>query len=217
MTDAKRTRRRRVRVRNTSPADLEAIVELSSHVYPASPSWSVTQLESHIAIFPEGQFVALHPDTDAVIGMAASLIVAWEEYDLEDTWRDFTDGGWFTNHDPANGRTLYGAEVMVDPRVQRRGVGTALYSAREALVLEKGLLRIRAGARLAGYHKVAERMSAREYVFAVERGELRDPTLSFQLARGFTVIGVVSGYLRFDPESLGWAAVIEWRNPQLVR
>jgi len=51
----------------------------------------------------------------------------------------------------------------------------------------------------------------------VERGELRDPTLSFQLARGFTVIGVVSGYLRFDPESLGWAAVIEWRNPQLVR
>ena len=44
-------------------------------------------------------------------------------------------------------------------------------------------------------------------------GARRDPTLSFQLARGFRVIGVVGGYLRFDPESLGKAAVIERVNP----
>jgi hypothetical protein len=27
------------------------------------------------------------------------------------------------------------------------------------------------------------------------------------------VLAVVSGYLRHDPESLGFAAVIEWLNP----
>jgi len=45
------------------------------------------------------------------------------------------------------------------------------------------------------------------------RGTIRDATLSFQLKQGFTVLGVVANYLAHDPESLGWAAVIEWRNP----
>jgi hypothetical protein len=30
------------------------------------------------------------------------------------------------------------------------------------------------------------------------------------------VIAVVSGYLRYDPESLGFAAVIEWLNPAVA-
>jgi hypothetical protein len=76
-----------------------------------------------------------------------------------------------------------------------------------------GLRRIRAGARLRGYHAHADRLTAEEYVARVVRGEIHDPTLSFQLKRGFKVIAVVSGYLRHDPESLGHAAVIEWINP----
>jgi hypothetical protein len=47
------------------------------------------------------------------------------------------------------------------------------------------------------------------------QGELSDPTLSFQLRRGFRVLATVSGYLRHDPESLGYAAVIEWLNPEV--
>jgi hypothetical protein len=31
------------------------------------------------------------------------------------------------------------------------------------------------------------------------------------------VIGVISGYLRHDPESLGYAAVIEWVNHDVAR
>jgi hypothetical protein len=38
--------------------------------------------------------------------------------------------------------------------------------------------------------------------------------LSFHLGQGFHVLGVVSGYLRHDPESLGYAVVIEWLNPE---
>jgi GNAT superfamily N-acetyltransferase len=145
--------------------------------------------------------------------MAASLIVLWDDYSITTTWRDFTDAGRFTNHDPARGRTLYGAEVMVHPRRQGMGIGTQLYAARAALVRRLGLLRIRAGARLRGYHRHAATLSPEAYVARVVRGELRDPTLSFQLRQGFHVLAVVSGYLRYDPESGGNAAVIEWLNP----
>ncbi len=114
------------------------------------------------------------------------------------------------------GRTLYGAEVMVHPEIRGSGIGGKLYDARRALAERLGLLRIRAGARLRGYHRYAERMDAREYVRRVVRGSYRDPTLSFQIHRGFHVLAVVSGYLRHDPESLGWAAVIEWLNPAVA-
>jgi GNAT superfamily N-acetyltransferase len=167
-------------------------------------------------VFPEGQLVAVDAATERIVGMAASLVVLWDDYAIEGSWRDFTDAGMFTNHDPLRGHTLYGAEVMVDPVCQGRGVGTLLYGARRDLARRLGLWRIRAGARLREYHRHAAALSAEEYVARVVRGELGDATLSFQLRRGFRVIAVIPHYLRHDPESLGYAAVIEWLNPDAV-
>jgi hypothetical protein len=59
-------------------------------------------------------------------------------------------------------------------------------------------------------------MSAEDYVTGVVNGTVSDPTLSFQLAEGFKVLGVVKHYLASDPESLGYAAVIEWLNPRMA-
>lgn len=210
------TRRPGVRVRQSTTADIPDVIALTRAVYPASPPWTERQLASHQAVFPEGQFVAVDDTTGRVLGMAASLIVLWDDYDLRASWRDFTDLGMFTNHDAERGRTLYGAEIMVHPEQQGRGVGRALYEARRALVERLGLLRIRAGARLRGYADVAGRMTAEEYAERVVRAEICDPTLTFQLRRGFHVLDVVAGYLRHDPESLGYAAVIEWLNPQVA-
>jgi GNAT superfamily N-acetyltransferase len=197
-------------IRNTLPQDFAGISEMTREVYAASMPWNEEQLTSHLQVFPEGQFVAVEPDSQVVFGMAASLIVLWNDYDMKASWRDFTDHGMFTNHDPAQGRTLYGAEVMVRPSMQGKGIGKKLYEARRELVERLGLLRIRAGARLRGYHRYADQMNEEEYTIKVIKGELSDPTLSFQLKRGFHVIAVVSNYLRHDPESLGHAAVIEW-------
>jgi GNAT superfamily N-acetyltransferase len=200
-------------VRCTRPEDFAGIITLCGDVYPGVPGWTAELLASHLAVFPEGQLVATEGPGGTVVGMAASLIVLWDDYSVTTTWRDFTDNGRFTNHDPAHGRTLYGAEVMVHPRRQGMGIGGQLYAARAALVRRLGLLRIRAGARLRGFHRYAATLSPEEYVARVVRGELRDPTLSFQLRQGFRVLAVVSGYLRYDPESGGNAAVIEWLNP----
>lgn len=206
-----------IAVRNTRPEDLPAIVELCRAVYPDTPPWSETQLRSHLSVFPDGQFVAIDEDSGSLVGMAASLIVWWDDYESDMNWRDFTDAGMFTNHDPENGRTLYGAEVMVDPARQGCGIGKALYLARRELVERLGLLRIRAGARLRGYHLHAATLSPEQYIRHVVRGAIGDPTLSFQLKQGFVVLKVVHKYLRHDPESLGYAALIEWINPAVAR
>jgi len=213
--------RPKITVRRTRPRDFDALIELCRTVYPYIAPYGKEQLASQRRVFPEGQMVAVARDPagdgetggETVVGMAASLILSWDDYEAEDTWRDFTDHGLFTNHDP-EGRTLYAAEVMVHPAWQGKGVGSRLYEARRRLAERWGLRRIRAGARLRGYSEVAERMSAREYVEKVLAGEIRDETLTFQLNRGFRVLHVVSGYLKGDPESLGWAAVIEWLNPE---
>ncbi|MEO8502651.1 MAG: GNAT family N-acetyltransferase [Acidobacteriota bacterium] len=185
---------------------------MSERTYAASPPWSQEQLASHLKQFPEGQLVAV--EDGAVVGMAASLIVFWDDYDLAASWRDFTDRGYFTNHDPERGHTLYGAEVMVDETLQGRGIGGALYAERERLVRSLGLWRIRAGARLRGYHRFVETLTPAAYVEQVVEGTIRDPTLSFQLSRGFRVLATVEEYLHRDPESRGYAAVIEWSNPE---
>ena len=203
-------------VRNTTPGDFEAIAALSAAVYTASQPWSVAQLASHHEVFPEGQFVAIERASGRLLGMAASLLLAWDDYAPDASWKEFTSRGTFKNHDPERGRTLYGAELMTAPWARGLGVGSALYDARRALARGLSLLRIRAGSRLRGYGAVAAIVSPIQYVIDVVRGLRIDPTLSFQLHRGFRVIDVVGGYLNHDPESLGFAATIEWLNPEMA-
>jgi len=209
-------RERSFRVRQPGPVDFPQMIAICTSVYPEAKPWRPEQLASHLAVFPEGQFVGEEIATGRIVGMASSLIVRWDDYDFQAGWREWTEGGFFTNHDPESGRTLYGAEVMVDPAFQRRGIGKRLYAARRALVRRLGLRRIRAGARLRGYHRHAARLTPQQYVDRVVAGELRDPTLSFQLREGFRVLALVPSYLPNDPESLGHAVIIEWLNPDLA-
>ena len=205
-----------IAVRNTKVKDFPQIIELCRRVYPTTAAWDPQQLGKHLELFPEGQFVAVQEHTGRVVGMAASLIVRWDEYEHDANWREFTDRGWFTNHDPDCGRTLYGAEVMVDPATQGQGVGKKIYAARRELCRRLGLARIRAGSRLRGYGRHADEFSVEQYVISVINGELRDPTLTFQLRQGFRVISLTESYLMNDPESRGAAAVIEWLNDEVA-
>jgi GNAT superfamily N-acetyltransferase len=206
----------RVHVRNTEARDFAQIGDLCRRVYPNELPWTPEQLASHLRLFPEGQLVVLDRERDRVVGMSASLIVRWECYDEFDSWEDFTADGMFTNHDPLHGRTMYGAEVIVDPTLQGHGIGGKLYAARRELIERLGLPRIRGGARLRSYHSYARRMSAADYVVKVVHREIDDQTLSFQLHEGFHVLAVVPHYLGEDPETLGYAALVEWLNPKLL-
>jgi hypothetical protein len=48
-------------------------------------------------------------------------------------------------------------------------------------------------------------------VEAVTAGELFDPTLSFQVANGFKVLGTIADFVQ-DETTGGWAAFIVWYN-----
>src|SRR5579885_3044956 len=71
-------------VRNTVARDFDGITELCRRIYPDTPPWNAEQLESHLHLFPEGQFVAVYGPEERVVGMCASLIVDWEDYNLLD-------------------------------------------------------------------------------------------------------------------------------------
>lgn len=196
------------------PEHFPEIQELCRRVYPFSKPWSLEQLESHRYHFPDGQWVAIDKSTGKVVGLAFSVIISWDDYSIQGSWSDFTAGGFLHNHNPKSGKTLYGVEVMVDPEMRGLGIGKKLYEARQKIVERYGLKRIRAGARMRGYSKYHEKMSPQEYVREVVEKRIYDPTLSFQLSKGFQVLDVARNYLFNDPESLGYAAVIEWQNPK---
>lgn len=206
-----------IRVRETRPEDFLAIERLCRVTYPQMPPWTAKQLAEHLRVFPDGQLVAVGRRTGRLVGMTASLIIRAADYPMSASYGLYTAGGSFANHDPLHGETLYGAEVMVAPSAQGRGVGSKLYAARRDLLRRKGLRAIRAGARMRGYSKWADRLSPEEYAAAVSAGRISDPTLSFQIARGFRIVGVARNYLRNDPPSRGHAAVIEWTPARLVR
>lgn len=68
---------------------------------------------------------------------------------------------------------------------------------------------------LPGYAAVRGRMTVGEYVQRVLEGELRDPTLNFQLANGFEVRGLLQDYIE-DATTHDWATLIVWENPDLA-
>lgn len=205
-----------VAVRGLEIRDFDAVERLSKEVYPYDIPWDSRFLSRHLGVFPEGQFVAVDPETEELVGYAATLIVDLTDIERMDSWDTVTDRGYFTTHNPA-GDTLYAAEVIVDPACRGRGVGKAIYAARLAVLKRLGLKRIRAGARLRGYHVYQNELDPWQYVEKVVAGELNDPTLTFQLKQGYEVIGVVPNYLHIDPASLGHAALIEWRPDRETR
>jgi GNAT superfamily N-acetyltransferase len=196
-------------IRNLKHSDIAAAIDLQSRVYNAIPAFKHEQFESLLKHFPEGQFVA--ELEGRLVGLAISLVILWDDYSLHHTWDSVTNDGHFDTHD-MGGRTLYGAEVCVDPGVRSKGIGRALYTARRKLCRAMNLKRIIAGGRLPGYHEHANHMAPEEYARRVIWGDIYDPVLRFQLNQGFDYCGILHGYLPTDPESIGNAALIVWLN-----
>jgi GNAT superfamily N-acetyltransferase len=199
-----------VTVRNTTKADFEAVQAVQQSTYASLGCWTRAELENHLRVFPQGQFVA---ELDGrIVGTASTLIILWDDYGPDHDWTEVTGGGDFRTHNP-DGFTLYGAEVAVDPAVRRKGVGQALYKARRDLCKALNLKRIIAGGRLPNYHRYADQMSPHLYAMKVIWGDLYDPVLRFQLRQGFQFCQIIQQYFRGDTASLEYAALICWLNP----
>ncbi|MDE1844782.1 MAG: GNAT family N-acetyltransferase [Thaumarchaeota archaeon] len=204
----------KVIIRNANFGDIPKIIELQKksfpHMYGEGMVWKEEQLESHIRIFPEGQFVAEY--TDKIIGSASSLIVNLVPEYKEHTWMEVCGTAQFHNHNP-KGDTLYAADVSTHPDYRSLGIGTKIYEARKNLAIKLNLRRIIAGGRLFNYCEYADRLSPEEYVKKVLKGEIREPVLYFQIKNGFNFIKILPNYIK-DSRSLNYATFIEWKNPE---
>lgn len=201
-------------VRQATPADVPALVELTGRVY--TPEWghSAEMLRSQQTHFPEGQFVVEYEGRLA--GYCATFRIDEATALAPHTWMQITGGGMASRHKP-DGNWLYGMEVVVHPDFRGMRIGQRLYQARKRLCTDLKLRGIVFGGRIPGLAKnLARYGSAEAYVQAVVEGKRRDQTLSFQLSNEFELIGLLRGYVQGDYESLGYAAHLVWRNPRLL-
>lgn len=207
----------RMRIRSYDRGDFEALIDIQRACFPPPfPSelwWQKEQLEQHVALFPEG---ALCAEIDGrLVGSMTGLIVQLDQLDKTHTWSEITDNGYIRNHHP-NGNTLYIVDISVRPEYRKLGIGQRLMQTMYEVVVHLGLERLLGGGRMSGYHRVADLMSAEEYLDAVLRGDLADPVITFLLRCGRMPVGIAANYIE-DEESCHYAALMEWRNPFIGR
>jgi GNAT superfamily N-acetyltransferase len=194
------------------PKHFAALEALQRTVYPTLGSHELMRAEHFAAQyerFPQGQVVALLDNQ--VIGQGSGFFIDFDFAHPDHTFSEICDGFYFTHHDP-NGAYYYGADISVHPNFRGRGIGRRIYDARKEVVRQANRRGIVGGGLIPGYAAHKANCSPQEYVEQVISGELRDSTLSFQLAMGFQVRGMIANYIE-DSASDNWATLIEWVNP----
>ena len=189
--------------------DYDALVAMHLKCFPGLQPWSKAQIESQLQIFPEGQICV---EIDGQLAASSScLIIDYDPGMAWHNWREVSDNGYIRNHDP-KGDSIYGIEIMVDPEFRGMKLSRRIYEARKQICRERNLARMIIGGRIPGYHKYADKLSAREYVEQVMAKAIVDPVLTAQVANGFALKGLIPNYVPNDDQSKGYATHLEWIN-----
>jgi len=198
---------------NLEPWMVDDLVEVELACFPmANPEelFSAEVIRAYAETFPEGYFVAVVDGRP--VGMGAGIYLDFDFENPQHSIIEITGANQCGNHNP-QGAWYYGTDLTVHPDFQRRGVGRSLYELRKGLVMSDNKKGIIAGASIPGFYPYLQTLNASTYVEKVVSGELHDTTLSFQLANGFEVRGLLENYVD-DPSDGGWAALIVWENPR---
>jgi 4-aminobutyrate aminotransferase/(S)-3-amino-2-methylpropionate transaminase len=183
---------------NAQPEHAEQLEQLQIVCFPTladEERFKAAHYRKHMQLFPEGQMVVL--DGDRVVGATTTLRLDYDLDHVHHTFAEVIAGGWLTSHQP-HGVWLYGADISTHPEYRGRGIGGALYAARQELVWRLGLKGQITAGMIPGYGLLKACMSAQQYYDRLLRGELTDPTLSMQIYTGFEPRGLLAGYLN-DP------------------
>lgn len=176
-------------------AQLERLQRTSFPTLAEEERFEARHYLRHMELFGEGQLMAL--DGERVIGATTTLRLDFDFAHINHTFAEIIQGGWLTSHQP-NGAWLYGADISVHPEYRGRGIGTALYAARQEVVWRLGLKGQVTTGMMAGYGAVQDQMTAEHYYEGAISGRLHDPTLSMQMALGFEPRALLANYLK-DP------------------
>jgi len=197
-------------LRNLTAEDYPEIKVLMDRIYnDIGGAWPQDTIEALIKSFPEGQICI--EDSGELVAFALTVCVNYERFSNPHTYDDLilqNEQLWHND----DGDSLYGLDVLVDPDYRGYRLGRRLYEARKELCRSKNFRAILAGGRIPNYHKFASEMQPLEYIEKVDRKQIYDPILTFQLSNDFQVTRLLHKYLPEDEKSMGYATLLEWNN-----
>ena len=176
----------------------EQMEELQRVCFPTladAERFKAAHYRRHMELFDAGQFVVL--DEDRVVGAATTLRLDFDFTHIRHSFAEIIQGGWLTSHQP-EGTWLYGADISVHLGYRGRGLGTALYAARQEAVWKLGLKGQVTAGMMPGFSAFKDKMPVAKYYDAVIAGKIKDPTLSMQLSVGFEPRALLENYIS-DP------------------
>jgi predicted amidohydrolase len=171
--------------------------------------WRESQIKTLTTKFPEGQVVI--KVNGQVAGCALSIIIDYNKFDYNHTYRDITGDFKFNTHNN-NGDTLYGIDVFIKSEFRGLRLGRRLYDYRKELCEKLNLRGIAFGGRIPNYHLYADKITPKEYIEKVKRKEIHDPVFNFQISNDFHPSKILKGYLEGDTLSKEFAVLLEWDN-----
>jgi len=191
--------------------DYLAIKDVMQSAYTSMPDtyWEEDQIISLQNKFPEGQVVI--KVNGQIAGCALSIIVDYDKFDDNHTYREITADYTFNSH-TREGDILYGIDVFIKPEFRGLRLGRRLYDYRKELCEKLNLRGIAFGGRIPNYHKYSSSLSPKEYIEKVKRKEIHDPVLNFQMSNDFHPSRILKGYLAGDTSSKEFAVLLEWDN-----
>ncbi|MBD8018180.1 carbon-nitrogen hydrolase family protein [Kaistella pullorum] len=198
-------------IRKLAVEDYEELRETMMKAYPTMSQsiWSKKSIQKLIRIFRDGQ-ICITVD-GKIAAVALSLIVQYELYGDDHTYKEITGNYTFNTHSET-GNVLYGIEVFVDPEYRKLRLARRLYDVRKELCETLNLKSIMVGGRIPNYHLHSDKLSPRAYIQKVRNKELYDPVLSFQLANNFLPVRILKNYLPEDFHSEENAVLLQWNN-----
>lgn len=198
-------------IRKLAVENYEELRETMMKAYPTMSQsiWSKKSIQKLIRIFRDGQ-ICITVD-GKIAAVALSLIVQYELYGDDHTYKEITGNYTFNTHSET-GNVLYGIEVFVDPEYRKLRLARRLYDVRKELCETLNLKSIMVGGRIPNYHLHSDKLSPRAYIQKVRNKELYDPVLSFQLANNFLPVRILKNYLPEDLHSEENAVLLQWNN-----
>ena len=189
--------------------DMEQL-ELSS--FPTSDPedlYNERELKALVKDFSEGCFVGF--DEKKLVAMGLGIRVNFDLDNPLHTVHDIVPGNGTSGHQE-DGDWYYGTSIAVNKQYRKRGIGNELYKLRKGVCQRLNLRGIIAGGVMPGSASHKNDLTADEYLDRVRKGELYDPTLTFQRDNGFKLVCALPNYI-VNPEIDNNAALIVWQNP----
>ncbi|OBX27201.1 putative amidohydrolase [Gelidibacter algens] len=191
--------------------DYQELKQAMIESYTTMPDafWQEHQIKKLTEEFPEGQVVI--KVNNQIAGCALSIIVDYEKFEDNHTYKDITGNYTFSTHTNL-GDVIYGIDVFIKPEFRGLRLGRRLYDYRKELCERLNLRGLAFGGRIPNYHKFSDTLSPKEYIAKVRRKEIHDPVLNFQISNDFHPTRILKNYLEGDASSQDYAVLLEWSN-----